>query len=191
MNWLAHLVLSEPNPAFRVGNVLADLLSITDLRQLPGEFQPGIVRHREIDSFTDKHPVFKRSVARFDPRFRRFGPVIMDIFYDHFLSVSWPHLQTTPLPAFVDQFHRDVEICGSMIPPQTYALLRRMRSANWLTSYGEIDGVRLTLDRMSLRLKRPFNLAEATDELVLHHDDFAQDFAEFFPQIQTRFGATT
>jgi acyl carrier protein phosphodiesterase len=188
MNWLAHIALSEPTPAFRVGNVLADLLQITEIRQLPAAFQAGIARHRAIDSFTDKHPVFRQSVTRLDPQFRRYGFVVMDIFYDHFLSAHWSKHYATPLHDFVAQFHLDVEACRSEIPVDAYSILRRMRAANWLTSYGDVEGVRLTLNRMSLRLKRPFDLGRAADELQRSYEELAQDFADFFPQIRTHFG---
>jgi acyl carrier protein phosphodiesterase len=188
MNWLAHIALSESTPAFRVGNVLADLLQITEIRQLPMAFQAGIARHRAIDSFTDKHPVFRQSVARLDPHFRRYGFVVMDIFYDHFLSTRWAEHYATPLHEFVEQFHMDVEACRTEIPGDAYTILQRMRAANWLTSYGDVEGVRLTLNRMSLRLKRPFDLGKAADELQRSYGELAQDFADFFPQIRTKFG---
>jgi acyl carrier protein phosphodiesterase len=188
MNWLAHLVLSEPDPAFRVGNVLADILPITEIRQLPESFQAGIARHRAIDSFTDKHPIFRQSVARLNPPFRRYGGVVMDIFYDHLLTTRWLQHNETPLRDFVAQFHADVEVCRPEIPAHAYAILHRMRSGQWLTSYGDIDGVRLTLTRMSMRLKRPFDLGSAADELQRHYVALDQDFAEFFPQIRTQFG---
>jgi len=188
MNWLAHLVLSEPDPAFRVGNVLADILPITEIRQLPEAFQAGVARHRAIDSFTDKHPVFRQSVARLDPHFRHYGAVVMDIFYDHLLTAQWPEHSDAQLNEFVAQFHADVESCRTDIPTDAYAILRRMRTGQWLTSYGDIDGVRLTLNRMSLRLRRPFDLGSAADELERHYPELSQDFAEFFPQIRTQFG---
>jgi len=187
MNWLAHIVLSEPTPAFRVGNVLADILPITEIRLLPESFQPGIARHRAIDSFTDKHPIFRRSVARLDPTFRRYGPVVMDIFYDHLLSARWPEHSSSQLNTFVAQFHADVETCRNEIPAGAYTILHRMRTGKWLTSYGDIDGVRLTLTRMSMRLKRPFDLGSAADQLAQHYPALEQDFAEFFPLIQARF----
>jgi acyl carrier protein phosphodiesterase len=187
MNWLAHLVLSDPLPAFRVGNVLADILPIGEIRQLPKPFQGGIVRHRAIDSFTDKHPVFRRSIARLDPHYRRFGGVVMDIFYDHLLTARWAEHSDTQLSEFVAQFHSDVESCRQEIPAGAYTILHRMRTGAWLTSYGTIDGVRLTLNRMSQRLRRPFDLGSAADELVIHYDALEQDFAEFFPQIRSHF----
>jgi len=189
MNWLAHLVLSEPVPAFRVGNVLADILPITEIRQLPEAFQTGVVRHRAIDSFTDKHPVFRQSIARLDSHYRRYGGVIMDIFYDHLLTARWHEHSDISLDEFVAQFHADVDTCRREIPTGAYRIFQRMRTGEWLTTYGDIEGVRLTLKRISMRLKRPFDLASAADELEQHYATLDQDFADFFPQIQMQFAS--
>lgn len=69
MNWLAHLLLSEPPPTLRVGGLLPDLVSAAVLENLPMEFQRGIERHRQVDAFTDSHPIVRRSVQRI----RRYG----------------------------------------------------------------------------------------------------------------------
>jgi acyl carrier protein phosphodiesterase len=189
MNWLAHLVLSDPIPAFRVGNVLADILPIGELRALPEPFQAGIARHRAIDSFTDKHPVFRRSVARLDATYRRYGGVIVDIFYDHLLTQQWSEHGSAHLQDFVAGFHDDVERVRRDIPPGAYSILHRMKTGAWLTSYGDVDGVRITLNRISKRLRRPFDLGGAAIQLQLHAPAFAQDFAEFFPLIRSHFFA--
>ncbi len=187
MNWLAHLVLSEATPAFRVGNVLADVLPIGELRILPDAFQGGIARHRAIDSFTDKHAVYRRSVARLHPPFRRYGGVVIDIFYDHMLTTTWDRYCDVPLVQFVAEFHRDVDACRSEIPPDIHPLFERMRTGAWLTSYGDLNGVRITLDRVSRRLRRPFDLGAATDELRREYAALSEDFLEFFPQIRAHF----
>lgn len=187
MNWLAHLVLSESSPEYRVGNVLADLLPIADLRALPEPFQAGIARHRAIDSFTDRHPAFRRSVARLDPPFRRYGGVIVDIFYDHLLTAHWPEHSEAQLDEFVAQFHDDVDRCRDAIPRDALAVMRRMRTDEWLTSYGDVAGVRLTLDRIAKRLRRPLQLGGAAEYLDRHHDAFDADFGEFFPLIRSHF----
>jgi acyl carrier protein phosphodiesterase len=187
VNWLAHLVLSDSQPAFRVGNVLADILPIGELRELPEPFQAGIARHRAIDSFTDRHAAFRRSVARLQPPFRRYGGVIIDIVYDHLLTVNWRLHGGTDLHEFVAQFHNDVELCRADIPANAYQLLEHMRAGEWLTSYGDLDGVRVTLSRMSRRLRRPFDLGAATDEVRREYAAIGQDFSEFFPQIRARF----
>jgi acyl carrier protein phosphodiesterase len=187
MNWLAHLALSEPVPEFKIGNLLADILPITELRELPAAYQPGVLRHRAIDSFTDKHEIFRRSVARLDTRYRRFGGVIMDIFYDHLLTQRWSVHCTQPLKPFVDQFFVDVEACHDSMPAGAYTIFQRMRTGGWLTSYGDIDGVRVTLHRISRRLRRPVDLASAADELERLQVELDQDFALFFPLIRSQF----
>jgi acyl carrier protein phosphodiesterase len=169
---------------------LADILSLDAQRRLPEPFQSGIRRHREIDSFTDHHPVFRQSIARLDARYRRYGGVIVDIFYDHLLTVQWGTYVHPPLSEFVNAFHRDVESCRDAIPTDIYPIFARMRSDGWLTSYGDIDGVALTLRRISSRLKRPFDLGSAISELDRHYVLLAEDFATFFPEIQDRFART-
>src|SRR5438045_1806563 len=73
MNWLAHIHLSEPSAAFRLGNVLPDMVGARELAALPAEFQRGAKCHHRIDAFTDVHPRFRQSVARLSSRSRRVG----------------------------------------------------------------------------------------------------------------------
>jgi acyl carrier protein phosphodiesterase len=187
MNWLAHLVLSEATPAFRVGNVLADVLTIGELRALPDAFQAGIARHRAIDSFTDKHAVYRRSVARLQPPFRRYGGVIIDVVYDHLLTVDWDRYSDTPLELFAADVQRDVDLCRPQIPEKVHPLFERMHTGAWLTSNSDLEGVRVTLNRISKRLRRPFDLGAAANPLSREYDALSEDFREFFPQIRTRF----
>jgi len=185
MNWLAHLFLSEPTPAFRIGNLLPDLVSTPALSGLPPEFLRGVQQHRRIDAFTDSHAIFRRSVARVKPEFRRFGGILIDIFYDHFLSRDWPNLSPIPLPAFVDEVYASFEIHQHEIPTEAYAHLERMKSANWLCAYGDLSGVSITLGRIGLRLRRPVPLANAISALEDDYADFQDDFAAFFPLLRS------
>ena len=187
MNWLAHLLLSEQSPEARVGNVLADILPIGALRALPDGFQNGVTRHRAIDAFTDRHPIYRQSVTRLEPPFRRYGGVVIDVFYDHLLTNAWSAHCAVPLTEFVAQFHADVEICRPQIPRDAAVIFDRMRAGSWLTSYGDMQGVRITLERIARRLRRPFDLGAATQELDRHYAALSHDFTEFFPEIAARF----
>ena len=184
MNWLAHLVLSERSSAFRLGNLLPDLVSRTELAAMPEIFRRGIECHRRIDIFTDRHPVVRRSVQRVSATRRRFAPILMDIFYDHYLSVHWERHCSQPLDEFVQEIYASFDQHGAQLPPATVGHLERMRAENWLSSYREIDGVRLTLDRISGRLRRRVELGEAVVELVQNYTPLEADFAEFFPELR-------
>jgi acyl carrier protein phosphodiesterase len=183
MNWLAHLFLSEPFPAFRIGNLLPDLVPMSGLAGLSPEYMRGVRQHRRIDAFTDSHPIVRQSIRRVSPEFRRFGGVLVDIFYDHFLTRDWPKLSPTPLPVFVDEFYASFARHRGEIPPEAYLHLEQMKSANWLCAYGDLDGVSLTLQRISGRLRRPVPLGNAVSILESEYAGFQADFAAFFPEL--------
>jgi acyl carrier protein phosphodiesterase len=185
MNWLAHLLLSEPTPAFRIGNLLPDFVKPPLLEGLPGDFQRGIACHRRIDAFTDAHPVVRRSIGRFDPPFRRFAGILVDVFYDHFLAVDWPVHASIPLTDFVAEVYAGIELHREDLPFLAYERLTQMRSGNWLYRYGDLPGIETTLRRLGGRLRRPFDLAAATLVLDRHYDSLRSDFTEFFPQLRT------
>src|SRR4051812_33392038 len=100
VNWLAHVYLSSPSPEFWIGNLLPDLVSATDLKSFPAKFQNGILCHREIDRFTDAHPLVRRSMARIPPPYPRYARIIVHIFYDHVLTRNWGCYSATPLVEF-------------------------------------------------------------------------------------------
>src|ERR1043165_7635622 len=139
MNWLAHLHLSEPSAAFRVGNVLPDMVGARELAALPVEFQRGAKCHHRIDAFTDTHPLFRQSVARLGPGYRRFGGIIVDVLYDHFLAVNWEAHSDEPLRASVDEFYVSFDAHRKDIPTAVWPILERMREQDWLGSYGAME----------------------------------------------------
>lgn len=184
MNWLAHLVLSDRSPAFRIGNLLPDLMTRAELSTIPEIFQEGIECHRRIDLFTDRHPLVRRSVQRVSPPYRRFAPVLIDIFYDHFLSARWTDHCFQSLDEFVQEVYTSFDKHRAQMPEATYGHLQRMRAENWLGSYREITGVRLTLERVGRRFRRRIELGPAVVELEKNYDGLEDDFAEFFPELR-------
>lgn len=183
MNWLAHLLLSEPTPAFRLGAILPDLVSTAALADLPADFQRGIRRHRVIDAYTDSHAVFRRSVQRLAPPFRRFGGILIDVFYDHFLARDWPSFSDMPLPQFAADVYASFESCRANIPPEAYRGLQQMQAADLLCSYRELSGIAAALGRISSRLRRPFDLAPSVQILERDYDLLHTDFTQFFPEL--------
>jgi acyl carrier protein phosphodiesterase len=184
MNWLAHLFLSEPTPEFRLGNLLPDLLPASSLQTLSPAFRRGMECHRRIDTFTDTHPIFRRSVARLVPPHRRFGGVLMDLFYDHFLAVNWQHYSPLPLDQFTRSVYADLESRGHELPPAIAARLQQMGRDDWLGSYREIANVRIALDRIGSRLRKPQALGVSVTELERNYAALQGDFTEFFPELR-------
>jgi acyl carrier protein phosphodiesterase len=183
MNWLAHLYLSEPTPQFRVGNLLPDLASGSRLASLPEPYQQGIRRHRQIDAFTDRHPRVKSCVSRFSKPYRRYGGILTDVYFDHFLARDWAKYSKISLAEFISDAYGDIEVCLPDVPAEVAHVLWRMRSENWLASYDHIAGITETLRRISFRFRRPFDLSRSLPVFQEHEADFADDFHAFFLEL--------
>lgn len=184
MNWLAHLILSEPSPAFRIGNLLPDILPWPELRTMPAKYQGGIECHRVIDSFADSHPVFRRSMSRIEAPFRRYAGVLIDVFYDHFLARSWGRYSPLPLAAFLDEVYASFPAHREELPEVAYERLMQIWKGDWLGRYAETSGVRRALEGIGTRFRKPVPLEEATAQLLHHEDALDADFAEFFPELR-------
>jgi acyl carrier protein phosphodiesterase len=183
MNWLAHVVLSEPSPRFRVGNILPDILGLRALAPLGREFQRGIACHREIDVFTDQHPVFQRSRTRFHDGYRRFAAILVDIYYDHLLAQQWSDHVQVPLPQFVAGFYEELTLVRREIPAEVHPLLDHLRREDWLGANSTIVGPQGALLRVERRLSWRVDLSGAAAVFAREQSALAEDFREFFPEL--------
>lgn len=59
MNFLAHLFLGRDTDDLLVGSYLGDFVKGEINGELPTDITRGILLHRHIDSFTDRHPLHK------------------------------------------------------------------------------------------------------------------------------------
>lgn len=184
LNWLAHLFLSEPDPAYRIGNVIADWVKGEARAALREDLQRGVACHRVIDLFTDAHPLVKQSQARIRPPFVRFAAVLVDVFYDHFLAAEWGRYCAVPLREWTSSVYAQFSQFDGDLHPAVREGLARMAQEDWLCSYASTAGVSLILERMARRLSRPTPLAAGISELEAHYEGLRDDFHQFFPQLQ-------
>ena len=187
MNYLAHALLAGPLTTDRVGGVAGDFVKGL-LQPCPAWLDPalaeGVRLHRRIDSFADTHPAFRRSRARVSDTRKRFGGVLVDMFYDHFLAVHWPRFSTQPLTAFTAETYRQIKMHGKPLPKAFGPVFARMAAQDWLASYRESSSVALALalDRMAqYRLRQPNPLAGAGEELLQEYAGLETDFLAFLP----------
>jgi len=184
MNWLAHLFLSDDDAEHRIGNVIADWVKGAGRAQFSAGVQRGFISHRQIDLYTDAHPVVARSRARIEPPFKRYAAVLVDVFYDHFLAVDWSRYCATPFAGWVAGVYEQLAAYCCHLPEPVRAGLQRMATEDWLTAYASLEGIAMTLTRMSRWLSRPNLLGAAAPQLSAHYAGLREDFHCFFPQLQ-------
>lgn len=187
VNFLAHLVLSDRTGPSMIGNLLPDLVRPRLAGPLHPEVAAGVVRHRRVDAFTDTHPVFARSRARLRERHGLYASVLVDVLYDHVLSLTWSRYETTGRRAFIAGAYRLMREDETLMPEPMPRIIRAMAGEDWLGAYASPEGLRLIFRRMSARFRerfdRPVELERVVDDLPAVYDPLAADFAEFFPQL--------
>ena len=189
MNHLAHLLLAEPSPESRLGNLAADYIAPRELDALPPLVQRGVRQHRQVDAFTDRHPVVFRSLARLDPKWGWYKGILMDVYYDHVLATNWAAYCPVPLPQFAFEVNTDLLSVAHHLPESAAGSIRRIAGSNRLMTYLDLSGVEAALFRITCILReripeRAVNLLEAVPDLTAVHAELVADFAEFFPELR-------
>ncbi len=186
MNWLAHLLLSEPDVESQLGNLLADLVKGTQRQNLNANILRGMECHRLVDAFTDSHACVQRSKQRINLEYKRFAGIFVDIFYDHFLAKNWDAYSPKPLEKFTAEIYESFKIYPVKLPLPVSQLISRMADEDWLGQYRSITGVENAAARLSKRLSIRFNKPwrlDAVGELIANYSDLENDFIEFFPEL--------
>ncbi len=185
MNYLAHIYLSNDIPDLQIGNFIADFIKSNKYKYLPENIQQGIFLHRQIDSFTDAHPIVKQSKRRLHKRYRLYGGIIIDIFYDHFLAKNWSKYHKLELYKYSENFYTILNKNIAILPSKVTKLLPHMIRDNWLLNYGNLNGIEKTLIGMNKRTHLKSRMHLAIADLKLHYDDFESDFNSFFEELIT------
>jgi acyl carrier protein phosphodiesterase len=189
MNFLAHLYLAGPPTApdylgHLVGQFIADSVPGRHLAGYPAAVQAGIWAHRAIDTFTDQHPVVRRTTARLRAGGAgKYAGVVSDVFMDHFLACSFPEYSSETLAAFTQRVYAELASQQAGFPAAVQQFFPHMVQHNWLLHYAEIEGIARALLGLSRRA--------STDELRRHYAAYEADFREFFPELQAHVAVQT
>lgn len=183
MNYLAHIYLSGNNDDLKIGNFIADSVKGRDFIKFPQGIQNGIILHRAIDTFTDVHPVFRKSASRLFPNFRHYNGVIVDVFYDHFLASNWEQYSTEALDKYIADFYSLLRKNYEILPGRVKSFYPYLLKDNWLLSYATIEGIEKILFQMSQRTIGDIQLNLAVKELKYFYEDFKEEFSCFFKDL--------
>ena len=140
--------------------------------------------HRQIDTFTDAHPIVRQSTKRLHKNYSHYSGVIVDILYDHFLAKNWKSYSDIPLDIYVNKFYDSLETNFELLPARTQKLMPYMIADNWLLNYASIDGIQRVLNGMNRRTKNVSGMNEATKELVEYYNEFESEFTQFFEELR-------
>jgi acyl carrier protein phosphodiesterase len=187
MNYLAHFYLSHDNENLILGNLIADSMNgRLDSPQYSGfnsEIILGIKLHREIDWYTDNHPVVRQSIHRLQPKYHKYSGVIIDMYYDHLLARNWNKYSDIPLELYSARVYQIFEENKNTIPLKMNRLVHSMTSRDWLGNYRFEENLNWAFAGLSKRAKFESKMENALEDLMENYLEYLNEFSDFFPQI--------
>lgn len=184
MNFLAHIYLSGDDEELKIGNFVADSVKGKKYLSFPPKVQQGIILHRAIDTYTDIHPVVRKSVHRLFPTYSHYSTVIVDILYDHYLAANWKDYSTVPLNLYVQDFYDLLNKNHEILPVKVQQFLPFMIRDNWLLNYATIEGIGKILSQMNQRTQNKSRMDLAVHELQRFYPEFKEEFKLFFRDLE-------
>ena len=184
MNYLAHLLLSGNDDDVIFGNFIGDAIKGRQYQQYSSGVKAGILLHREIDSFTDSHPIYLKSKRRFYANYPKISGVIADILYDHLLSVEWNKHSELDQNTFINKSYILLESRMGQMPQRMIPVYEHMRTHDWFNRYKTKEGTALSLMQIGKRMGFGENVGTSIKEFEKDEALFIQEFNLFFSEIK-------
>jgi len=186
MNFLAHAHLSGNNEALLTGNLMADAVKGKNWKQYTNDIQKGILLHRHIDDFTDKHLLVRQSKALIREHYGLYSGVVTDIYFDHFLASEWANYSNMSLVNFSRHVYAILSKHFALLPHRIKYILPFMMAQNWLNAYAspsELEGIFFNMDR---RTGFRSGMKTAVAIMETNYGRLQENFRTFYPQLEQR-----
>ncbi len=171
-----------------LGGIVADFARNPEIAVLPEDVQRGVRLHRQIDGFTDSHPIVHRSMGRVTRQLGWFAGIVIDIYYDHILARHWKTYSSETLSDFSSRAYRTLNDQWATAPPDAQGFIRTFIDHDLIAQYATREGIAETLARVSrviaIRIpKRAIWLPEVLPDLCEVHEELSADFHTFYPDL--------
>ncbi|MEJ8756581.1 ACP phosphodiesterase [Pontibacter sp. H259] len=184
MNYLAHLYLSGNDEELLLGNFIADAVKGNKAALYSPGIARGIKLHRLIDTYTDTHPVVSETKARLREKYKKYAPVVADLYFDHFLAKHFDRFANEPLEAYTQRAYTLINSHLPDLPERVQYFFPYMMEQNWLLGYAQIEGISRALTGLSRRTSFESGMETAGEELKLNYSFYQQEFEVFFPELE-------
>ena len=183
VNFLAHLYLADTHDHCLAGALLGDFVKGKLIDQYSQHWLNSINFHRQIDRYTDNHAAIGKARQEFQPPYRRYAGIIIDLMFDHFLVRDWHRYSQQPLAEFEQRCYRQLANDAPHFPQPAQRLTQYLVDHKLLSGYGDLVTVNRALTGVGSRLTRANPLATAESAITTAYEQLDQQFQLFFPEL--------
>ena len=183
MNFLAHIYLSGEDEKLMVGNFIGDYVKGKNYENYPSPIKEGILLHRQVDYFTDKHPYFRKAKKLVVEEFGLYSGIVIDLFFDYFLAKNWNKYSDINLRSFTKRAHAILLTNFFHLPKRVQGFLPFLIQNRRLESYATVSGIYKSLETMSRYTSLPEKAEVAKSILIQNIYALEEYFTAFFSDI--------
>lgn len=183
MNYLAHLFLSFRDPDIMTGNFIADNIALSEIDTLTQTIQKGILLHRKIDAYTDRHHAFLKATQSLRDKHGKYAPVIVDIWNDHLLCHFWHHYSNESIEQFENYSYHVLHQNVGILRGSAKKHVQNLITHKYLKVYQTKDGLVDVMNRMDKRTRFPSQFELSVIHLYEDFDKYADLFRMLFSDI--------
>lgn len=184
MNHLAHALLAGDDDGLRLGGMLGDFVRGVPDPALPAAVRRGVLLHRAVDGYTDRHREVLAARARFAPPYRRYAGIALDMWFDHCLARDFAAWSAQPLETFSTDLRALLQRHGELLPPAAQRFAQYMQANDLPAAYAQPPVLGRALAGIGERLRRDNPLARMLPLLQALDAPLQAHFDAFFPQVQ-------
>lgn len=156
--------------------------------EFPTNIKKGILLHREIDHFTDTHPIFLETVDLLRPSFGRYSAIMADMYYDYLLASSFERYGNgESLGNFSRNFYLSALLYYRWLPKMVKGFIFHFIKTNRLKKYATYEGLQHSLEIMAAYKSSAINPTLGIEFLATNEAQMRILFDEFMIEAQQRF----
>lgn len=183
MNILAHALLAGSNDDVIVGSLLGDFVHGPVPTSLAPQVELGVRLHRAVDSYTDRHAQVAALRARFEPPFRRYAGILLDIWFDHLLAQHFAHWSRVPLHDYSTRLRMLLHSREAELPAEMRRFLAYMDLNDLPAGYAQPATIERAIRGVGTRLSRANPLDQSMPVLQAQAPELQRGFEAFFPEL--------
>jgi acyl carrier protein phosphodiesterase len=183
VNHLAHALLAGDEGGVLLGSLLGDFWRGAPDPAWPAGVRPGVLLHRNIDVYTDSHPVVTAARALFDPPWRRYAGILIDVYFDHVLARDWQRNGRESLDAFSARIATLLDAHRAWLPGDLNRFAGYFRAHGLFAAYARREVIEQVLAGIGTRLRHANTLRRAGPALWARAAELDAAFERFFPDL--------
>ncbi len=179
MNFLGHLFFSNHEPELMYPNLFGDFVKGSDLSKYVPRVQKGIILHRKIDNYIDRHPAVLELAHHLYPELPKITGIAIDLFFDHLLAKNWMNFNTIQLQTFIHNFNQ-INEDKSLFPNEHFwKVMRKMKEGKWLQHTETMYGLKQSCYGVSKMISFNNILSSAPDVFLKNQKQIEESFYIF------------